>query len=133
MLAQSMNKHEHYDKLVRGTSPLRSNQRLIFNMRSGTIVFDLDDELILGRADRELENKFINLSGFGGLGAGVSRQHAYIVRGQNGQVLVGDLNSSNGTYLNEDRLLPEELYPLDSGDVLRLGSMIIHVLFEQLN
>lgn len=120
---------DHNAKMQRSTRPLRLQQSLILNMRLGTIVSKIHDDLILGR-NSERAGKFVDLSHFDALSKGVSRQHAYFMRNEMGQILVGDMGSQNGTYLNEDRLLPEALYPIDSGDVLRLGKLVIHVLFE---
>jgi ABC-type multidrug transport system ATPase subunit len=58
---------------------------------------------------------------------GVSRRHAQISRRDN-QHIIEDLNSSNGTYLNGERLLaPAEL---KSGDVIGLGQAIELVYSE---
>ena len=51
----------------------------------------------------------------------VSRQHAEIRRESFGYV-VRDLGSSNGTFVNGQRLSADESRPLRDGDTLRLGS-----------
>lgn len=53
---------------------------------------------------------------------GVSRKHAALVR-YRGTVQVIDLNSVNGTFLNDERLIPDVPYPLKNGDQLRLGNL----------
>jgi hypothetical protein len=57
---------------------------------------------------------------------GVSRQHAAI-NYVDGSFTIEDLNSSNGTWVNENRLAPNQPRPLRNGDVLRLGQLIIFV------
>jgi ABC-type multidrug transport system ATPase subunit/pSer/pThr/pTyr-binding forkhead associated (FHA) protein len=52
---------------------------------------------------------------------GVSRRHARLFL-QAGQYLLEDLNSSNGTFLNEERLAGSRR--LKSGDVIRLGQSV---------
>jgi len=52
------------------------------------------------------------------LGRGVSRHHAKIVRGAEGEVIVSDLGSANGTFVNDRRITKATLSP---GDHLRLG------------
>ena len=52
--------------------------------------------------------------------AGVSRRHAEIVQ-QSDQWFVQDLNSTNGTYINNQRVAPSSRQPLHSGDQIRLG------------
>ncbi len=50
----------------------------------------------------------------------VSRQHAEIRR-EEGAYSVVDLDSENGTYINETRLRPNVAYTLHNGDILRVG------------
>ncbi len=52
--------------------------------------------------------------------AGVSRRHAEIVQ-QSDQWFLQDLNSTNGTYVNNQRVAPHNRQPLHSGDQIRLG------------
>lgn len=57
---------------------------------------------------------------------GVSRQHASISF-VDGSFVLEDLNSSNGTWVNENRLAANQPRPLRNGDVIRLGQLIIFV------
>ena len=78
-------------------------------------------ELIIGRSDPE-KGIFpdIDLTDFVLEKSGVSRQHARItVRGF--QVFVEDLESTNYTYLNKQKLQPGQRYPMNHGDELRFG------------
>ena len=59
----------------------------------------------------------------------VSRRHCEIVLGDD-QVEARDLGSSNGTYLNGERLTPGELYRVQPGDELALGSVRFRVEYE---
>ncbi|KAI8340457.1 SMAD/FHA domain-containing protein [Chlamydoabsidia padenii] len=56
----------------------------------------------------------------------VSRQHAEIWIGDNNKVLIRDLGSSSGTFLNSERLSPantkSEDFELTDGDILRIGT-----------
>ena len=52
----------------------------------------------------------------------VSREHAEILFGE-GCYLIKDLSSTNGTYLNGEKLEPGKLHPLRPGDSLLMGSM----------
>jgi hypothetical protein len=73
------------------------------------MIYDLDDDLVLGRGERaeiRLEDPF------------ASSSHARIYR-QAGTVVLEDLGSTNGTYLNEELLdTPRPLHP---GDHVRIG------------
>ena len=54
----------------------------------------------------------------------VSRRHAQFTRGDNNlSFLVTDLGSSNGTFVNDERL--EDSRSLNHGDIIRLGNSIV--------
>jgi hypothetical protein len=73
------------------------------------MIYDLDGDIVLGRGDRaeiRLEDPF------------ASSRHARIYE-QGNIVVIEDLHSTNGTYLNEELLqTPRPLHP---GDRLRIG------------
>ncbi len=78
-------------------------------------------EFVLGRED-PISNVFpeIDLTECGGEEGGVSRRHARIFI-QGSQFLIEDLNSTNYTFVNQQRLTPGQPHPLNDGDELRLG------------
>jgi hypothetical protein len=84
-------------------------------------------EAVIGRAD-PVSNVFpdIDLGPHGALEHGVGRRHARIFL-QGGQVLVEDLDSTNGSFLNAARLAPRQPQPLRAGDELRLGNLAFKV------
>lgn len=49
----------------------------------------------------------------------VSRQHA-VIKYRDGIFLLSDLESANGTFVNDEQLPPSREYPLAHGDVIRL-------------
>jgi two-component system, cell cycle response regulator len=55
----------------------------------------------------------------------VSRRHAQVLR-REGQFLVTDLRSTNGTYLNDEEIRGEQ--PLRSGDLVKVGGAIFKFL-----
>lgn len=57
---------------------------------------------------------------------GVSRKHC-MIRCEDGEFLVADMNSRYGTYLNHQKLNPNEWQPLKPGDQLRLGTVGFHL------
>ena len=83
-------------------------------------------EILLGRED-PVSNIFpeINLDPVGGQEGGVSRRHARISV-QNGVIMLEDLNTVNGTALNRQKLTPGTPMPLNNGDELRLGKLVMH-------
>ena len=57
----------------------------------------------------------------------VSRRHCKIDRKGDGEFVVSDLKSTNGTYLNEKRI-GNTPYPLYAGDTIRIGSQVYKFL-----
>jgi two-component system cell cycle response regulator len=55
--------------------------------------------------------------------AGISRQHAEIIRDKEGQYLLRDAGSRNGTFANNHRV--EDTYQLQDGDKIQLGVMTV--------
>lgn len=72
----------------------------------------------------------LDLSLDNGAKNGVSRLHAIIKFTQLGPALI-DLNSTNGTLLNNYRLPPQNPYLLHSGDEVRFGHLLTHIFIEQ--
>jgi hypothetical protein len=70
----------------------------------------------------------LDLSPDGGRRAGVSRLHVRIYQ-VGSRLFVEDVDSANGTFLNERRLNPYLPYPLKEGDTLQLGSLKLLVAF----
>ena len=66
----------------------------------------------------------IDLDPHGGHEAGVGRRHAQLVL-QGGQILLEDLDSVNGTVVNKVKLLPHKPQPLQHGDEVRFGKMVL--------
>ena len=78
-------------------------------------------EILVGRED-PVSGVFpdIDLTGHGGDEGGVSRQHARLFL-QGDRVFIEDLNSTNYTHVNQQRLTPGQPHPLDAGDEVRFG------------
>jgi pSer/pThr/pTyr-binding forkhead associated (FHA) protein len=87
-------------------------------------------ETILGRFFDELENGNLDLDPHGAGAAGVSRRHARIIR-INEQFIFEDLNSTNGSWLNGQRISAGTTYPLTCGDQIWLGQFKLQVCFHQ--
>jgi hypothetical protein len=89
---------------------------------------DPEGDFVVGRKVGTTSDLLLDLAPFGGYSLGVSRRHIIIRR--TGDVCeVRDLGSVNGTWLNEERLVPHQSYPLPSGSHLRLGRMRLLVLY----
>jgi hypothetical protein len=73
----------------------------------------------------------IDLTPYQAYASGVSRLHAVVKRDGN-RVLVMDLGSSNGTYVNGRRINPHVEEPLSHGDIIALGKLKIQVLLRNI-
>lgn len=94
------------------------------------VTLALKDEIRIGRADPgSSQRPDLNLAPDGANEFGVSRRHATIRRSDEG-IMVLDLESTNGTYLNGYRVPPELPYLLRSGAEIRFGYLLVHIFFE---
>jgi two-component system, cell cycle response regulator len=58
----------------------------------------------------------------------ISRKHARLNKVPGGKIAITDLGSSNGTFLNDKRIVPGEQTPLAKEDMIKLGSSIFKFL-----
>jgi hypothetical protein len=87
----------------------------------------LSTPLLIGRQDAARGHyPEIDLNHDGGYDSGVSRRHARIAL-VDAATYVEDLDSANGSFLNDQRLEPRTSYRLQPGDELRLGSLILRI------
>lgn len=87
------------------------------------------DMLSIGRHQEGHPAPDVNLNPYHGYAAGVSRNHAQI-KALGMDMILEDLGSSNGTWLNERKLTPYESRVLRNGDILRLGHLLMFVYFK---
>lgn len=88
-----------------------------------------EGDFVVGRKAGTTSEMLLDLAPFGGYSLGLSRRHVVIRRTLNGYEIL-DLGSVNGTWLDEERLVPHRPYRLLSGAHLRLGRMRVLVLFR---
>jgi hypothetical protein len=106
---------------------------LLIEVRDTGEKFLIDPEqvetLVLGRRDPftgELPD--IDLERFDALDQGVSRKHATIIR-RGTSLQIVDSGTPNGSFLNGQRLIPDQPRILRDGDQLRLGRLVLNVGF----
>jgi hypothetical protein len=93
-------------------------------------VIPKDRKLMLGRSNARM--RFvpdIDLTPYGALDRGVSRAHAQIWI-ENGDLYIEDMESTNGTYINNEPVPPNQPKRVTSGNELMLGRLAIQVLFR---
>jgi hypothetical protein len=97
---------------------------------SGTCVtLVLKHPIVLGRGIAPDIDQVLDLTGFHAMRHGVSRQHCKLER-QEGHLLITDLGSANGTYLNHGPLLPHRAYVVKHGDQIVVGTLHMFVVFS---
>ena len=81
----------------------------------------------VGRADPDdAHAPELDLTPYGGQERGVSRRHATIQWIEGSYVLI-DQHSSNGTWLNEVRLVAGYAYQIPPGASIRFGGLLVHL------
>lgn len=94
-------------------------------------IFELqaDREMLIGRGDpgKGIEAD-IGLTDEAALTDGVSRLHAKVFC-QDNFFYLSDLNSTNSTYLNKQKLAPQQPSRLKDGDEIQLGKYVMRLRF----
>jgi hypothetical protein len=91
-----------------------------------------DHEIIIGRGTKgSVLAPDIDLSSKQATDLGVSRLHLSIsYDAPHNAILIADLGSANGSYLNGQRMMAREVRVLRHGDELRLGKLVLMVSFR---
>ena len=85
--------------------------------------------LIMGRRDpMTQQSPDVDLDEFAGYRMGVSRRHATL-EVLNGALYLTDLGSANGTYLNNQKMVPRRGEVVVAGDQIRLGQISMKTVF----
>ncbi len=114
-----------------GTATLASNACIKLHVvgMPTPILVQLNRTIILGRTNHETDSEVnIDLSPYQAVEYGVSRQHATLELVRK-TLMLTDLGSTNGTFLNEQRVLSQQRRVVRDNDEIRLGKLIIHVYF----
>lgn len=90
----------------------RPEQDFVIGRRTATSTVDLD----LGQYEQDTKT--------------VSRQHA-VIRLEDDQMMLYDLGSRNGTFVNEKLVSPDVPNVLHDGDVIRVGQVVLHIYFQK--
>jgi pSer/pThr/pTyr-binding forkhead associated (FHA) protein len=87
------------------------------------------DKVVVGRRAVGEKLPDLDLSDYGLVAGSVSRHHAALHLSED-KPTIEDLGSTNGTWLNENRLVAYKPYPIRTGDLLRLGQQFVFVYFS---
>jgi len=105
---------------------------VLINLEDGQPVAMMEEKaFILGRASAEIKTgePLVDLTSLG-VDYGVSRTHALIRQTKDGYQIT-DLDSSNGTWLENERLIPKKPYEVDSGDRIRMGRLNVLIFYPR--
>jgi len=119
-------------KMLLGNALFSENACLMLQMIDSRLTLSLSPgrETYFGRFDGNgSEPAHVDLSPYGGRQKGVSRLHAAIYRAKH-TLSLADLQSSNGTYLNGERLRPQQSRVLRDGDEIRFGELAARIYFQ---
>lgn len=121
-----------YEPISPGTNILTPAMKVYLRFEPGadTLQLNLSQPVILGRQVIAGPENVVDLTPFNSFRHGVSRRHCRIER-RDDRLIIIDLASSNGTYLNRERLLPYRDYIVSNGDQLVLGTLRIDVIFHR--
>ena len=89
----------------------------------------MDSDLIIGRKVEATSEAILDLSDLDAFNMGLSRRHAMIRRTESGFEIT-DLSSTNGTWLNSERLVPNRSYPFTSGSQIRVGRLRLFIMYH---
>lgn len=104
--------------------------RLALTISGAVLYVDFDEAIVLGRTRHDSPVLVqVDLTPFDGVRRGVSRRHATL-RLQDGRLVIQDMRSTNGTYVNGRLLVPGMMHNLIDGDVLRLGNLEMRINFD---
>lgn len=117
---------------VWGTAQLthKSTVHLRFLHTDRILDLPISGKVVIGRADPSSASQpDIDLVPFGALQHGVSRLHASIELRYD-SLIICDLGSSNGTYVNNLRLPPHQPHLLRDRDEIRFGMLAAYLVFN---
>ena len=113
----------HRDAIAKEMQKAKESEACLIIVRGnpqGSKLPLLKTEMIIGR-DPSVEISIV-------ADANISRKHVKLTKLNDGTVSVTDLGSSNGTFLNDRKLVPGEAVNLSKEDMLKVGSTVLKFL-----
>lgn len=116
-------------ELPSGAVAASSNPIVIYvNSSDSPLTIGRRRGIIIGRGAVD-DGIDLDMTPYGGQNLGVSRRHARFDAHAEHLTLT-DLNSTNGTFLNESRIPANQAVMLRSGDEVRIGRMVLRLYFK---
>lgn len=114
-----------------GTGFFHPEARLYLQAVGGKIIpvpVNVGPVIIGRRFESEDQSRYVDLSELGAQEFGVSRRHTQLELREN-KIYAVDLNSTNGTFVNRERLAPGTPHEVRNRSSLQMGVLILRVLF----
>lgn len=106
--------------LLKPEAPVQSAPAIALKARNGGFLLKPEPGAVIGRSDSPYEHELSSLNL-------ISRRHGqFIKRGADWWIV--DFGSTNGTYVNDRELVPEQPVKLKAGDVVDLGTYLFDVV-----
>jgi len=118
---------EHQKDVYMSDSPIPQSIKFLVRENGGILHVPARNAIVIGRRGSTTRVD-VDLADFDAKVLGISRNHA-VIEVQENRVLVRDLNSVNGSFLNGDPLDPMRGYEIEHCDTLKLGRMHLQVFF----
>jgi hypothetical protein len=108
-------------------APTAVGPRLVVSASGAEIPLPDKDEILVGRED-PVSGIYpdVDLPPHGGEEGGVSRRHARLIR-ESGKYYVEDLDSTNFTFVNKQKLTPKTRQAIEEGDEIRFGRVAVNL------
>ena len=114
-----------------GTGILHEGFLLVLDFDDKQLAIPLRNKVLIGRDIPTLgETDSVDLNDFLGFQAGVSRRHAEIKRTKENRLILTDLASANGTFVNGKRLTALQSYMIKNGDEVFFGHLGLTLFYE---
>lgn len=129
-VSRTSDKLQQVDYLHRDVRSATPPQMVRFTLMDGTVLeADTGSEIIIGRRSRPEDPPVtIDLQPHGGHQMGVSRVHA-MCRVYRGTFTLRDLDTTNGTRIDDHLLTPLQPYIVEDGDIIKIGDMAMQISF----
>lgn len=109
------------------TSTSLASIRLQIPSQNTSVALPAQQEALVGRSDA-VSGVYpdVDLTLYGGLEQGVGRRHLRLSI-QQGQLIIEDLDTTNGTFINGQRLKAGAPHSVKNGDEIRLGKLMLRI------
>ena len=116
------------DIIITDSIPFMQKIRIRLEENGEELAINATRKLLIGRNDKDATVD-INLVPYGAYRLGVSRRHAQLELKQ-GRWFLTDLESQNGTIMNNLEIYPLVAYEIPSGTRLQFGELALTLYFE---